>query len=297
VLLEEGHREAWFESSYIRTLALVAVSGFALVAYGQVRSKRPIVRLALLRNPSLAAVNGLMVVAGALMFSSMFAVPQFLSAVAHYNSIQSGAVIAAAGVTAIIASGLYPLAVAKVDIRLLVGVSFVVQALAAYVATSLSAASDGAVMTLAMVLLGGALTMAALPLQQVALSSVGPEDAGDASSLYVVARNLGASIGLAGVASFQDQRIDVHHWQINAAIAANDPAVQADMAQKALFYGGGPEGLAAAYRAMDGQVMLDALVMSFNDVFLALAVATVLVAPLAWFLSPIDPTRAGGPAH
>lgn len=297
VLLEEGHREAWFESTTIQALALVAAVGFALVAYGQLTHRRPIIRLALLRHPSLASVIALMVVAGALMFSSMFAVPQFLAAVAHYNAVQSGAVIAAAGGTAIVASGLYPLAVAKLDIRLLVGVSFLVQALAAYVVTGLSAVSDGAVMTLAMVLLGGGLTMAALPLQQVALSSVDEADAGDASSLYVVARNLGASIGLAGVASFQDQRIDVHHWQIASSLAANDSAVQAEMAARTLGYGGGPEGLAAAYRAMDGQIMLDALVMSFNDVFLALALATLAVAPLAMFLRPIDPARAGGMAH
>lgn len=297
VMLEEGHREQWFDSGMIRSLAVTMVVGFALITWGQLRAKRPVIRLALLRNRSLAAVIGLMLVAGALMFCSMFAVPQFLAAVAQYNAIQSGGVIAMAGVTAILVSLVYPLAVAKIDIRLLVGGAFLVQTAAALVATRLTAASDGSTLTLSMVLLGGGLTLAALPLQQVALSSVAPEDAGEASSLYVVARNLGASIGLAAVASFQDQRLDFHHWQINAALAANDPEIQRSMADSAMNYGGGMDGMAAAYHTMDSQVALDALVMSFNDVFLALAAATLLVLPLVLFLRPIDPARSGGGAH
>ncbi len=297
VLLEEGHREQWFSSSLIRGLAGVTLVGAVLVTWGQMRAKRPVMRLALLADPSLAAVNGLMMTAGALMFSSMFAVPQFLASIAHYNAIQSGQVISVAGVTAIVGAAIYPVLVARLDIRLLVGVAFLVQSSAAYLATHLSAASDGGVFMVTMMLLGAGMTMAALPLQQVALSSVDEENSGDASSLYVVARNLGASIGLAAVASFQDQRLDVHHWQLNAALAANDPAVQQSLTQRAASYGGGPEGLEAAYRALDGQVMLDAVVMSFNDVFLALAVLTLLVAPLALLLKPIDPARAGGMAH
>lgn len=297
VLLEEGHREQWFSSPLIRMLAGVAVVGFGLIAWGQKRSARPVVRLALLRNASLASVIALMLVAGALMFSAMFSVPQFLAVIAQYNSIQSGQVISLAGVTAIVGAGLYPVLVAWVDIRVLVGGAFLVQALAAFVSTRLTASSDGWVFGVTMMLLGGGMTMAALPLQQVALSSVPNEDAADASSLYVVSRNLGASIGLAAVASFQDQRLDVHHWQLQGSLAANDPAVQQALAQKALSFGGGPEGLMAAYRAMDAQVMVDALVMSFNDVFLALSVLTLLVAPLAMFLKPIDPAKAGGMAH
>ena len=297
VMLEEGHREQWFSSELIRTLAAITVLGVGLITWGQLRARRPVVRLALLKNASLAAVIGLMLVAGALMFSSMFAVPQFLATIAQYNAIQSGQIISLAGVTAIVGAGIYPVAVAKVDIRVLVGGAFLVQGTAALLSTHLTAQSDGAVFGITMMLLGGGMTMAALPLQQVALSSVPEEDAGDASSLYVVSRNLGASIGLAAIASFQDQRQDLHMWQMHASLAANDPAVQQAMIDKTKFFGGGPEGLAAAYQAMDNQVMLDALVMSFNDVFLALGVVTLVVAPLAWFLRPIDPARAGGAAH
>ncbi|NBC35960.1 DHA2 family efflux MFS transporter permease subunit [Novosphingobium sp. FSY-8] len=297
VLLEEGHREQWFDSGLIRALALVSVTGFALVAAGQRLALRPVIRLSLLRNRSLAAVVCLMLVAGGLMFSTMFAVPQFLATIAGNNALQSGQVIAMAGGTAIFASALFPVLVSRVDVRLLVGGAFLVQAGASLMATHLSPMSDGATFSITMVLLGLGLTLAALPLQQVAISSVPAEDAGEASSLYVVARNMGASVGLAAVASFQDQRLELHHWQLHAGLAANDGAVQGQLAQYAGQWGGGPEGLVAAYRLIDNQVLREALVMSFNDVFMALATATLLVMPMVLLLRPISSARAGGMGH
>ncbi len=56
------------------------------------------------------------------------------------------------------------------------------------------------------------------------------------------------------------------------------------MADSAALFGGGPEGLEAAYLALDGQVQLQALVMSFNDIYLALATAAVLALPMLLFL-------------
>src|SRR3546814_3668699 len=50
VLLEEGHREDWFESALIRWLALIAVIGFASLIYGQLNASKPVLKLRLLLN-------------------------------------------------------------------------------------------------------------------------------------------------------------------------------------------------------------------------------------------------------
>src|SRR3546814_11097046 len=50
VLLEEGHREEWFESALIRWLALIAVIGFASLIYGQLNASKPVLKLRLDRK-------------------------------------------------------------------------------------------------------------------------------------------------------------------------------------------------------------------------------------------------------
>ena len=63
-------------------------------------------------------------------------------------------------------------------------------------------------------------------LNQAAISSVAREDAGDAAGLFNAARNLGGSVGLALLATLQDQRWEFHRWTLHSALGANNLNVQ-----------------------------------------------------------------------
>ena len=254
-------------------------------------------KLSLLRDRALFAVLLMVMVNGALLFGTLFTVPQFLAAVAGYNPLQSGQVIFIAGFMGVIASALYPLLVANFPIRLIVAVAMVLVALASYVSSNLTTDSVASAFRLGQVILGVGVTFSVLPLQQAAVSAVSVDDAGEATSLFNIARNLGASIGLAALASFFDQRIEFHHWRLHSTISANDPELNLRMAESGAMLGGGPEGMAGAHRALDAQVAMEALVMSFSDIFLVFAAMPILALPLVFLLRPIDPARAKGIAH
>lgn len=133
--------------------------------------------------------------------------------------------------------------------------------------------------------LGQALSM--LFLNQAAIASVKPEEAGDASGLFNAARNLGGSIALALLATLQERREEYHRWTIHEALPANSSAVQDWVSSQAASFGGGPEGLAAALRSIDGTVLKQALVMAYTDEFIALMVGISIVIPLVFLLRPL----------
>ncbi|MDE2403699.1 MAG: DHA2 family efflux MFS transporter permease subunit [Sphingomonadales bacterium] len=296
-LLEEGHREQWFESALIWKLAAVTVIGFALIAIGQLGARRPVLRLALLRNPRVSSPITMMVAVGLLLYSGLYVIPQFLAAIAGYNALQAGQITFIGGFVAIPSAGLFPLLVHRVDTRLLVAFGIVSSFAGCMLASRLTVLSAGEAFVLPQVLYGIGTTYCALPLQQVVLAAVTSEDTPDANGLIAVARNLGGSVGLAALASFQDQRFDVHSWQIHAGISANEPGVQEALMQSARNFGGGAEGLMAAYRAFDGQVAMQALVMTFNDMFLALAMVAVVVLPLVLMIRPLRPGTPMAAVH
>jgi ubiquinone biosynthesis protein Coq4 len=60
------------------------------------------------------------------------------------------------------------------------------------------------------------------------------------------------------------------------------------------MFGGGPEATDAAIRSIDGEVMLQALVMTFNDIFLIMAVIATIFVPLVMLLRA--PARGTTPA-
>jgi MFS transporter, DHA2 family, multidrug resistance protein len=288
-LLEEGHRELWFESTLIWNLAIAGALGIGLVAVGQWQAKRPVLELSLLRQATLGSAVALMGVVGLLLYSSLFITPQFLAAVAGYNALQAGQVAFIAGIVAIPTATLYPLLSTRVDPRVIVAGAVICISFAAFLAGTLTAQSTGSDFVLVQMLFGAGTTMSAIPLQQTVMNAAVPGTEAEASGLMSVARNLGGSIGLAAIASFQDQRLEFHHWQLNSAIAANDPEAQRHLADAAALFGNGPEGLEAAYRLLDSQVSIDAFVMTCNDMFIALAAIGIVVVPLVLLLRPTKP--------
>ena len=291
-LLEEGHREQWFESPFIWRLAIATVLGIALVTYGQLRAARPVVRLALLRNRGLASAVSLMLVVGILLFSCLFITPQFLASVAGYNAYEAGKIASLGGLAAIPTAMLYPLMAPRIDGRLVVALGLICIAWGVYRASGMTAQAAGGDLAFSMMLYGVGTTFASIPLQSAVFAAVSLDDAAEANGMIAIARNLGGSIGLAGISGFQDQRFDVHHWQINASLSATDPGLQNWLAGAGNMLGG-PDG---ALRSIDSQVMVQALVMTFNDMFLVLTLVALVFVPVVFLLRAPPPGASPMPA-
>ncbi len=297
VLLEEGHREQWFESALIWKLAIVAAVGFVMIGLGQLYAQRPVVKLALLRNRAFAAVFGLSLVLGAVMFGTAYVIPQFLAAIGDYNAMQAGKVVFLSGIPALLMMPLFPILIARFDLRLIVGTGMMLLALACYLDVTLTAQSRGDDFVMTQLLRGLGTVFCMMFLNQAAISSVSIEEAGDAAGLFNAGRNLGGSVGLALLATLQDERWEYHRWAIHSALGANDVGLQDWVSEQVMTSGGGTDGLAMAMRTLDGMVQRDALVMAFNDDFMALTIAILIVAPLVLLLRPLPKGYHAKAAH
>lgn len=297
VVLEEGHREQWFESALIWQLSAVTALGFLMIAVGQFYARRPVIKLSLLRNRAFAAVFGLAFVLGSVMFGTAYVIPQFLAAVADYNALQAGKIVFLSGIPAMMMMPLFPVLIARVDLRLIVGTGLILLAGSCYLDVTLTAQSRGDDFVVTQFMRGLGTVFCMMFLNQAAISSVSREEAGDAAGLFNAARNLGGSIGLAALATLQDERLQFHRWNMHTALDANSLRVQDWVARQAATYGGGPDGLAAAYRTLDGMVLRDALVMAFNDDFMALTIGILVVSPLVLLLRPLPKGYHAKAAH
>ncbi|MEO0033858.1 MAG: hypothetical protein RIS94_3616, partial [Pseudomonadota bacterium] len=210
VVLEEGNREQWFESTLIWQLSAIAALGFILITAGQLTARRPVVKLALLRNRAFAAVFVLGLLIGAVLYGTSYVIPQFLAAIAGYNAYQSGLVVFLSGIPAAMMMPLFPLMVTRFDLRAVVATGMLVMAASCWLDTSLTAMSDGSDFTVSQLLRGLGQALSMLFLNQAAIASVKPDEAGDAAGLFNAARNLGGSIALALLATVQERRLEFH---------------------------------------------------------------------------------------
>ena len=226
VVLEEGHREEWFESTYIVRLTIMTLIGFVMLGIGQFRAAKPVLKLRIVMNRQFGSVVVMALALGMVMYGSTFVIPQFLALIANYNALETGQVIFLMGVPAFLLMPVIPLLIRVVDIRIAVGTGLALMAASCLVNTSLTAESAGEAFTAGQLLRGVGMILTMLFLNQATIASVSKEDAGDASGIFNAARNLGGSFALAALASFQDQRMSLHSRRMEETLWANDPRLQ-----------------------------------------------------------------------
>jgi len=288
VVLEEGEREQWFSSSLILWLTLISALGFVLLLLGQVLARRPVIRLSLLLDRQFGSVVVMGMVVGMVIYGTSYTIPQFLSAIAGYNSLQSGEIVLLSGVPSLLLMPATPFLIRYVDIRLAVGFGLMVLAVSAYMETDLTALSTGGAFVESQLLRGVGTVFAMLFLNQAAIQSVPRELASDAAGLFNAARNMGGSFALAGIAVVQDQRLWLHSRRLEETLSANSVDVQTYMAGQAQALG----GTDTALRALDGTIQMQALTMTYADLFWLLSMGILVTLPLVLFLRPL-PKGAG----
>lgn len=283
IVLEEGHREEWFESSLIVKTTVVALIGFILLGIGQVHAAKPVLKLRILLNRQFGSVVIMAMVLGVVLYGSIFVIPQFLAQIANYNAFQTGQVIFLMGLPAFLIMPFVPFLIQHVDIRLVVGTSLAIMAVSCLASTGLSADSVGQAFTTGQLLRGVGLILTMMFLNQATIASVSIEDAGDASGIFNAARNLGGSFALSALASFQDQRMWLHSRRMEETVWSNNSRVQD-------YLLGLPDSLGnpqAAIGSLARTIQEQALVMTYNDIFSAMAAATFATLPLVFFLRPL----------
>ena len=293
VVLEDGEREQWFASSEICWLAAVSLLGFIFLFVGQAVASKPVIRLKLLLDRQFGAVVMMVTMIGMVMYGTSYAIPQFLSAVAGYNALQSGQVVLLSGVPMILMMPFTPWLVRTIDIRIAVSFGMTLLAISAYLETDLTTFSDGSAFAGSQILRGIGTLFASMFMNQAAIRSVGPEQASDASGLYNTARNLGGSLALAGIAVIQNQRVALHGRRLEESLSANSEYVQGYMAAQTHALGSSE----AAYRSLAGTIQLQALTMTYADLFWILTVGIVAVSPFILFLRPLPKDRRMVMAH
>ncbi|MGC2776650.1 MAG: DHA2 family efflux MFS transporter permease subunit [Bradyrhizobium sp.] len=298
VVLEEGQRERWFESSMIVDLSLAALAGFIAIAVAQRISPDPVIKLALLRNGAFASATFITLVVGATVYGTTFIVPQFLSSIAGYNPRQAGGIMALAAIPVFVLMPVLPRIIGRLDTRLMVTLGLACFAVSCFLDIHLGPDSAGGDFTMSQLMRGIGQILTMMPLNQASMAAIGRENAADGAGIYNMARNLGGSIGLALCGVFIDRRSALHSDSIREAISANSLLGQARLAADGVTQG--IDAMMARLRAiarLSGLIEKQALVMTYDDCFWLLGICLIAIIPVVLLLRAPKPGTALGVGH
>jgi DHA2 family multidrug resistance protein len=279
--LEEGNKDDWFGSPFIVKLSVVAVIALTLFVWIELRSPHPLLNLRLLLRRNFGLGTAAAFLLGVALYGSVFILPLYLSRVQGYNSEQIGTVLAWTGLPQLLVIPLVPRLLKKVDARLLIGAGFALFAVSNFMNIYLTTdtAADQLLWPNVVRAIGQALVLA--PLTSVTAAGIEPENAGSASALYNMMRNLGGAIGIAALQTFLTKREQFHSNVLDQSVSLFDEATRLRLGKLVQYFL--QHGVADTATATDKAVLAvgsrlhqQAYSMAFADTFFALGVALVL---------------------
>ncbi|GIQ75211.1 MDR family MFS transporter [Bradyrhizobium sp. RD5-C2] len=298
-VLEEGNKDDWFGSPFIVRLAIIAAIALTLFVVVELTAKKPLLNLRILlrRNFGFGVLANFLL--GVALYGSVFVLPVYLSRIQGYNSEQIGLVLAWTGLPQLILIPLVPRLMKRFDPRIVIGAGFVLFAASNFMNIYMTGnyASDQLFWPNVVRALGQALVLT--PLSAVATAGVEAENAGSASGLFNMMRNLGGAIGIAALQTVLTKREQFHSNVLSQSVSLFEQATRTRIDQLTQYFmnHGVLDRVDAAHRAyvaIGKIVQKQAFIMAFSDTFYLLGAALIVALVATLLLKRPDHVEAGG---
>jgi len=300
-VLEEGNKDDWFGSPFIVRLSVIAAVALSLFLLIEFTSNKPLLNLRLLlrRNFGFGILANFLL--GIALYGSVYILPVYLSRIQGYNAEQIGMVLAWTGLPQLLLIPLVPRLMKRFDPRLVIGVGFALFAASNFMNIYMNTdyATDQLFWPDVVRAIGQALVMA--PLSAVATAGIEAENAGSASGLFNMMRNLGGAIGIAALQTLLTKREQYHSNVLMQSVSMLEQATRTRIEQLTQYFmnHGVIDRVDAAHRAyvaIGNVVQKQAFILAFSDTFYLLG-ATMIVALMAALLLKKPDHLEGGGAH
>jgi MFS transporter, DHA2 family, multidrug resistance protein len=300
-VLEEGNKDDWFGSPFIVRLSVIAAVSLALFIWIELTARQPLLNLRLLvrRNFGFGILANFLL--GTALYGSVFILPVYLARIQGYNAEQIGMVLAWTGLPQLLLIPLVPRLMQRFDARAVIAIGFALFAASNFMNIFMTAdyAADQLFWPNVVRAVGQALVFA--PLSAVATAGIEKENAGSASALFNMTRNLGGAVGIAMLQTFLTKREQFHSNILTQSVSLFADATRARIDKLTGYFlaHGVTDPSVAAHKAIVAiglKVRQQANILAFSDTFYLLGVV-LIVALLATLLLTKPGRLAGGGAH
>jgi DHA2 family multidrug resistance protein len=288
-VLEEGNAKDWFADDLILRLAIISAVCLVGMVWWELspRNEHPVVDFRVLKNRTLAASIFLFVALGFGLYGGVILFPMFAQGILHFTPTETGLAMLpgglATGASALICGRLLNGKKPLVDPRVLIAGGILLFAISMWKMGHLTTVAGEVDVRNALLVRGFGLGMLFTPINNVAYASLEPHEAQQAAGLINLSRQLGGSFGIAVLLNYVSKHTQYHRNDLVSNLVVGD--FMTDQRIQMLtrgFIGRGMNAMDAQHAAMtalNGQVMAQSSMLSFNDAWLFVLVVFVTVSP------------------
>jgi len=275
LMLDRGQNLDWFSSREIMVEVVLAGLGMYLFLVHVSCAQRPLIRPTLFRDMNFASGLVMMFAVGTILVSSIALMAPWLQTLADYPVATAGLIMAPRGMGNVVTIMISGRLSNRIDPRLMVGAGLLMECWSFWEMTSWTPDVSLQRLVATICIQGAGLGLVFTPLQVLAFATLAPALRTEGASLFSLARNIGAAIGVSVTTSLLAHNAQILHEQIGAAVTPFNRALQAGGAIQRFMAPDTAHGAALLNRIIDHQ----AQIIGYNNDYV-LMVATTLPALL-----------------
>ena len=284
IMLDKGQQEDWFSSHFIVVLAVLTVLGIGGLIIRELSTDHPIVDLCIFKNRTYATGTFLMTILGFVLYGSTVLLPLLMQTLLGYPAFDAGIATMPRGLFSFLVMPLVGVLIGKMEPRLMLGFGIGLSTLSLWNFAHLNLNAGYWDFFWPMIMQGAAMGFVFIPLTTITNGDVPKEKMGNATSIFNLMRNIGASVGISMTATMLARHNQVHSNTLGANITSFSEEMRNVYEQFVhAFIAAGSDPVTAArqaYGAISGMIQRQAAMMSFNDVFMFLAYMFAAMLPL-----------------
>jgi DHA2 family multidrug resistance protein len=276
LVIDKGQDVDWFADAWIRFGTFVFAVALPAFAWWELTHKHPFMNLRLLKSRNLTVGTALMAVQGAIMMGSTALLPVFMQQLLRYPAFQSGMAMTPRGLGSMLAMILISKMVSRFGNRLMIVVGFAGLAITLVIYSGLNLDIAPTNLLLPLFFNGLAMGFTFVPLTTLTMANMKQSDIQQASVIFSLLRNIGASIGISLMFTMQARMAQVHQSVLASHVSAYGEQFQAWAGQVGRLLSNPMAAYGLAYR----DVAVQAVLLSFMDCFRWLAYTAIIAMPL-----------------
>jgi EmrB/QacA subfamily drug resistance transporter len=281
-VLNEGQTLEW-NSRIIMTLEIISFSSLLLFLINEIFTESPIIDFRIFKNYNFVMGNIVSMVRSAAIFSSMFILPLFIENILNYNAMRAGILMIPLALAVAVVSPLAGTISDKIGPKYLLAAGMIILGYSNFALGNLSLNTSIDYIAWNQILRGIGIGLINAPVMSTVINSVGWELIPEASALYNVLFQVGASFGIAGIGYELVVRQVYHLNQFARDITQNSASAKSilnflhnDLIRNAPSYFRYNSFPAYTIKFFDNLIYLYSEISSFGDVFVVLAYLCII---------------------
>ncbi len=300
VMLDRGEDEDWFSSHFIQFFGVMTFIGLVGAVYWLLYARRPVVEIGVMRDRNFWVSGLLMAGMAMILYGSSVVLPQLAQQDLGYTATWSGLVLSPGAILIVLTIPLVLKLMPKVQTRWIIAFGFTCLMLSMFYSATLTPQVDFTTLVLMRSAQSVGLGFLFVPLTTIAFATIPQHLNADASALFTMFRNVAGSIGisLSTAAITEREQVRSAHLVHNMTPLNEQFNITLERWAQAIrdYTSAAGDPLTLAAGQLYQQMIVQARILAYVDVFIGLGIVAFILIPLCLLLSPVKSEGSAG-AH